>query len=485
MFVDATHMLDMVYRGPLLRIHTPRNQAGADATAPGSCFLDGLPEARPDHDRPIGRWAQIKRIMQCCRDLIVEKGPPRMAPITPDRAIDPARVHCLLRQANVEEFRQIDTLNRHIASLHGSDILLFDRQVADLKSGKFCGRAGRLIDSIKRLQAGADTVAQIYQGKLLGHFVPDLSPYHMLTRGWRVWRGQGRTPKLGGAFLLAWAIPAAVFCYEAYSHLGWGVTGLMLYLAVFGGAAGFQFRCLDDHVWQNSFQDYRALAEGLRVQLFWAAGALSAAVPDFYLRKQVGELGWIQFAMRGPALWAAAIADEIQVPNYEAVQCGWIEDQLDYFRRSAKRFEHAALTGEFWTRSFLILGLLTSALLFLAHVAWSDAATAHNVVARALHDIRCHEGVVGVIMITLPAIAAAFTVSRELRFYEAHAHSYALMERIFKRAADEIEDLKGIGDTGLRHTRFKYLIRELGREALVENAEWLVAHRYRPIEHGQ
>ena len=76
---------------------------------------------------------------------------------------------------------------------------------------------------------------------------------------------------------------------EAYANLQWGLASLMLYLVLLGGAAGFQWLYLGDHVWQNRFQDYRALAEGLRVQLYWAIGALPAAVPDYYLRKQVGD----------------------------------------------------------------------------------------------------------------------------------------------------------------------------------------------------
>lgn len=36
---------------------------------------------------------------------------------------------------------------------------------------------------------------------------------------------------------------------------------------------------------QNKFQDYRALAEGLRVQFFWRLGGLTDSVGDHYLLK--------------------------------------------------------------------------------------------------------------------------------------------------------------------------------------------------------
>jgi hypothetical protein len=76
----------------------------------------------------------------------------------------------------------------------------------------------------------------------------------------------------------------------------------------------------------SRFQDYRALAEALRVQVFWAA-ATPEAVADSYLRKQSGELGWIQFALRGPALWATAAALALGRPCRDYVTHGWMNDR--------------------------------------------------------------------------------------------------------------------------------------------------------------
>lgn len=49
---------------------------------------------------------------------------------------------------------------------------------------------------------------------------------------------------------------------------------------------------------QNKYQDYRALAEGLRVQLFWRLAGLHDSASDHYLRRQAGELAWIRSSMR-------------------------------------------------------------------------------------------------------------------------------------------------------------------------------------------
>ena len=89
---------------------------------------------------------------------------------------------------------------------------------------------------------------------------------------------------------------------------------------------------------------------------------------------------------------------------------------------------------------------------------------------RILYHDHCFDGA---------ASAAFFSVSRDLRAHEAHAHSYALMWRIYDRAAKVAKNAAEQDDD------FRILVRELGREALAENAEWLVDHRHRPVEQRQ
>ncbi len=92
-------------------------------------------------------------------------------------------------------------------------------------------------------------------------------------------------------------------------------------------AGGLGIRAFRRREWQNRFQDYRALAEAMRVQLFWGLVAPPIAASDNYLRKQSGDLGWIRLALRGPALWAAALALTLEGPQCEIVRRGWIKDQ--------------------------------------------------------------------------------------------------------------------------------------------------------------
>ena len=52
---------------------------------------------------------------------------------------------------------------------------------------------------------------------------------------------------------------------------------------------------------QEKGQDYRALAEGLRVQMFWCLAGLGQSVPANYLQRQRSELDWVRAAIREAA----------------------------------------------------------------------------------------------------------------------------------------------------------------------------------------
>jgi len=53
-------------------------------------------------------------------------------------------------------------------------------------------------------------------------------------------------------------------------------------------AAAFVYRRAKRNDYQNKFQDYRGLAEGLRIQFFWRLAGLNECVADHYLGRQMG-----------------------------------------------------------------------------------------------------------------------------------------------------------------------------------------------------
>ena len=99
--------------------------------------------------------------------------------------------------------------------------------------------------------------------------------------------------------------------------------------------------------WQRKYLDYRGLAEGLRVQLYWRLAGVEPPANtslgyDSFLQKQDVDLSWIRHAMRGSSL----LRDETFLSNsrwLHWVVTRWIGDasgqggQLAYYQQGTTR----------------------------------------------------------------------------------------------------------------------------------------------------
>jgi len=89
---------------------------------------------------------------------------------------------------------------------------------------------------------------------------------------------------------------AMLILYGWYDNIEADLAILISYLILFLGAAGILWIAKWQRYHSKSL-DYRALAEGMRVQIFWHLGGLPDSVADHYLRKPRGELTWIRSAI--------------------------------------------------------------------------------------------------------------------------------------------------------------------------------------------
>ncbi|MCI0436516.1 MAG: hypothetical protein L0271_23205, partial [Gemmatimonadetes bacterium] len=105
--------------------------------------------------------------------------------------------------------------------------------------------------------------------------------------------------------------------------------------------------------WQRKYLDNRTLAEGLRVQFYWAAagvtsGNVSKFAHDNFLQMQDPDLGWIRNVMR-VAGTECDVAPNRNTAGLEFAVREWIGDpasgQLGYFsRRASTRLRHQVTT---------------------------------------------------------------------------------------------------------------------------------------------
>jgi hypothetical protein len=224
--------------------------------------------------------------------------------------------------------------------------------------------------------------------------------------------------------------------------------------------------------WHRKYLDYRALAEGLRVQSYWHRAGLSITgdaefARDNFLQKQDVELGWIRNVMRGAALESALHSAPATAADLPKVIREWVGDvgqggQLDYYgRKGAQRARTHRLTETFGVAS-LCVGIGISVVLAL--LASRLSADAKNWLV--------------VTMATFSIIAAVREAYAYKKADKELIKQYRFMQRLFGEARIAL-------DRAANAAEKREILRLLGEAALAEHVEWALMHRERPLQHAR
>lgn len=116
--------------------------------------------------------------------------------------------------------------------------------------------------------------------------------------------------------------------------------------------------------YQNKYQDYRAIAEGLRVQFFWRLAGLDGSAAEYYLLKQTSELDWIRNVIAACGIRAAP-AGRDRMP---LVVQRWIENQGNYFAEKARSNRKELLIHRYVGDGFLLVSLLVAIYVLMAYL---------------------------------------------------------------------------------------------------------------------
>ena len=264
-------------------------------------------------------------------------------------------------------------------------------------------------------------------------------------------------------------------------HMPWFLAGFVG-LFVYGSMVLHRRAAKGDY--QNKYQDYRALAEGLRIQFFWSIAGAHGSVVDHYLRKQRGELEWIRSALMS---WDVIAHGEPiahhhhgkgRADRLQMVRRLWVLDQRNYFKRKAEHEHHALEKDERLIERLLNVSLWLTAGLALALIV------PHLLHVHALEAIMhfveipvVHGGIMLAIVMLLIAAGLRHGYNQQLARSE-HAKQFSRMSEMFDIGERRLVQLLEAGD----HEQAEELLRELGAEALEENGDWVLLHRERPLE---
>lgn len=268
-------------------------------------------------------------------------------------------------------------------------------------------------------------------------------------------------------YLLAVLMGLVFLLYAEFSGPSWMV---MLFLGLF--FSGVVIHLIGERrQWHRKYLDYRALAEGLRVQIYWnLSGVVDPSSAGFaydsFLNKQDVELGWIRHVMRAASM--QRLRGEEPDPRWvDWVVDNWVgqehggKGQLAYYtQRSTQNTKYHRRTG--------VLGTIS---------LWAGITAAFLLLILGSQLSENQMNLMMVLMGALPLIAGVRDAYAHKKAEKELIRQYTFMGRVFDNARKLLESSNG-------YELKRRVLRALGEAALEEGAEWILMHRDRPPEYS-
>ncbi len=259
--------------------------------------------------------------------------------------------------------------------------------------------------------------------------------------------------------------------FTFYAHLPAQDSLIYLFLLLFA-SGGFVAVLARRRGWHRKYLDYRALAEGLRIQSCWRRAGISANADhefahDNFLQKQNIELGWIRNVMRAAGLYPSIRLEEATPAALADVIAEWVGEsgksgQLHYYE--SKTVERSGLHHVTETVGSISLWGGVTISVFLATFALVLSA-----------DTK-------VLLVMVMAVLSIIAAVREAYSYRKAdkelIRQYRFMQRIFASARIALDRTQD-------PVQQREILVSLGDAALSEHAEWTLMQRERQVEHSK
>jgi hypothetical protein len=231
--------------------------------------------------------------------------------------------------------------------------------------------------------------------------------------------------------------------------------------------------------WHRGYLDYRALAEGLRVEFYWELGGVrsrfdGAFAHESFLQKQDVELEWIRAAMRAVSLRCALFSRTPMTDGLANAFRQWIGSvdaagdvgQLLYYRQRAARLENRQRVAKRAVDLMLWAGLAVGGVLAV------DAGLRLAESPLLPDDWRT---VLVWALSLLTAYGAIFGIYFDERADAALIAQYRQMHSLMRFAARELGSARS-------NPEKLAILRSLGQACLAEHAQWILSQRDKRIE---
>ncbi|GJJ05098.1 hypothetical protein RugamoR64_56360 [Duganella rhizosphaerae] len=377
--------------------------------------------------------------------------------------------------------REIDLLNR----LHGQALLAHDgdaarRYAASLEAsgGAFLaslgqgGTAGLPTGSPAALPTGLPTASPTaLPAALPAALSPGLAP---LLQAFRVADVQAERAKRWWRYRWRFMALAVIMASAAPTlRLTSAIHGELVESVVYTSGA---ICAVGTYLWvalsrrRNAYLDYRALAEGLRCQMYWLCAGEPSLVTDHCAQRAGGGMGWVR-----QALDACLVAPPVPGLAARGVLRGWIDDQRAYLSGAGNRWrrrQHARAVA--FGNNMLLSGLMMSV-----------TALATTLIFGRSHMLPLILLLAGMKLAT--GIGAAWlSLATKMGHGETAAQAEQLHKLYGRADAELVRSETAPCSNAEKEHQARDLAFALGKAVLDENAGWLAAYQQRRLNwHGR
>ncbi len=246
----------------------------------------------------------------------------------------------------------------------------------------------------------------------------------------------------------------------------------------------------------RKYHDYRALSEALRVQFHWRQAAVRdkgrpICAADYYVQYQIGDVHWVRYAMYTMDLPCCPDRE----PGLRQVRSEWINGQRKYFARKVRQFGGTSRKVRCFGSTFLLVAMFWGVVKVLAKPL-------DRLVVSASHGdmhLRILVNLMIVFLATTPAFAVGFFAYAHFRGFHETIKRARMMLPLFGRAMRQLQRINkprnlteeeqklpperqhalAEADSVRRRQAIEDALREVGKQALAENADWLIMHHQR------
>ncbi|CAN7697280.1 hypothetical protein LJR289_005616 [Pseudoduganella sp. LjRoot289] len=371
-----------------------------------------------------------------------------------ERALDAPALAVLYRTHAAG--REIDQLNRlHQRALRGND------GAARRYAGRLDDSGGSFLASLG-LDGAPALPAALKPGLgplLQGFRVADVQAEH--AQRW--WRYRWRFMAL--AVIMAAAAPTLNLLSKPHGEL---VESVVFSSGAFCAVGTYLWVALSRQ--RNAYLDYRALAEGLRCQMYWLCAGEPSLVTDHCAQRAGGGLGWVRHALD-----ACLVAPPVPGLAARSVLRGWIDDQRAYLSGAGNRVRRRKHTRAVAFGNNMLLSSQLMALTALTVVlAFGRSYLLPLVVLLAGMKLAAGIGAAWLSLAT--KMGHGETLLQAEQLHKLYSRADAALARSDAAPCSHAE----------KEHRARDLVFALGKAVLDENAGWLAACQQRRLNwHGR